>query len=284
MRHLARLIALLGAAALTAGAPPVGATDRGWKLVWSDEFEQAGRPDPAKWDYERGFVRNHEPQWYQPENATVAGGVLLIEARRERVPNPGHVPGAAEWTRSRAFADYTSASLTTHGLGSWTYGRFEVRGRVDTRPGLWPAFWFLGASGGWPACGEVDLMEWYEGDLLANVCWGPDPAHQTWRTTKRKWEVFGALYPRGTHASLADWSKAFHTWTMDWDADRIVLSLDGHVLNTVDIAAAKVGDSHPFRRPMYLILNLAVRAADHPERTAFPAKLEVDWVRVWQRP
>lgn len=277
-------LAWLAVAAVSAAEPALGTLDRGWKLVWSDEFNAPGRPDPARWDYERGFVRNHEPQWYQPDNARVAEGRLVIEARRERVPNPGYVAGAKEWTRSRAFAEYSSASLTTRGRRSWTYGRFEVRGRLDTRAGTWPAFWFVGDAGGWPACGEIDLMEWYEGKLLANACWGPDPAHDTWRTTKRGWDELAALYPPRAHRDLEDWSGAFHTWTMDWDDSRIMLAVDGHTLNTVDVAAAKVGDTHPFRQPIHLIVNLAVRAADHPERTAFPARLEVDWVRVWQRP
>src|SRR5688572_11067985 len=153
-------------------APPLSYP--GYALVWADEFDGEGPPDSAKWTYERGFVRNQELQWYRPENAKVAGGLLVIEARRERVPNPDFDRGAAagEWRRSREFAEYTSASLMTRGLHSWQYGRFEMRGRIDTRAGLWPAFWTLGVAGAWPHNGEIDIMEYYRGLLLANAAWG----------------------------------------------------------------------------------------------------------------
>ncbi|MGH7573993.1 MAG: glycoside hydrolase family 16 protein, partial [Longimicrobiales bacterium] len=108
-----------------------------YELVWSDEFDQDGRPDPANWTYERGFVRNAELQWYQPENAWCEDGFLIIEARRERVLNPRHDPERRDWRSEREYAEYTSASVTTRGLHSWQYGRFEMRARIDTRDGLW---------------------------------------------------------------------------------------------------------------------------------------------------
>ena len=207
MRLLAALLLAVHCSAVEPSSPT---SEVGWKLVWSDEFNTPGRPDPTKWDFERGFVRNEEPQWYQEDNARVADGCLLIEARREHVPNPHYLAGSKSWTTSRAFAEYTSASLTTRGLHRWTYGRFDIRGRIDTRQGLWPAFWFVGDNGGWPSCGEIDLMEWYEGKLLANLCWGPDSRHQKWATTKRGWEAFAALPPSVTGHDFSAWSRDFH--------------------------------------------------------------------------
>lgn len=102
----------------------------GYRLVWADEFNTDGRPDPANWTYERGFVRNRELQWYQPGNAICTNGLLVIEGRRERVRNPAYSAGDSIWYRSREFADYTAASLITRGLHSWQYGRFEVRARM----------------------------------------------------------------------------------------------------------------------------------------------------------
>src|SRR5687767_10314127 len=104
----------------------------GYALVWADEFNRNGDPDPKNWTYERGFVRNRELQWYKPENARNADGLLIIEARRERVANTSFEPGSSDWKRNREFAEYTSASLLTRGLHSWRYGRFEMRGRIDT--------------------------------------------------------------------------------------------------------------------------------------------------------
>src|SRR6478735_7739119 len=90
-----------------------------YELVWADEFDRDGRPDPAKWTYETGFVRNDELQWYQPENARCEGGLLIIESRRERKPNPSYDATSTNWRRNRQFAEYTSACLTTRGLHSW---------------------------------------------------------------------------------------------------------------------------------------------------------------------
>ena len=77
----------------------------GYTLVWADEFDREGKPDPANWSYENGFVRNQELQWYQPDNARVEAGILVIEGRRERRPNPTHVSGASDWKRNREFAE-----------------------------------------------------------------------------------------------------------------------------------------------------------------------------------
>ena len=124
-------------------APTAPASE--WKLVWGDEFEKPGAPDPAKWDYEDGFVRNNEAQYYRrdcAENARVADGMLIIEARKEQFKNPRFDPNATgkdAARRNREFASYTSASLTTRGKASWTYGRIEVRARLPGGRGTWPA-------------------------------------------------------------------------------------------------------------------------------------------------
>src|SRR5262249_1528566 len=120
------------AEAARAGTPAAA----GWKLIWSDEFDTDGRPDPRNWTYETGFVRNYELQWYQPDNAWCRNGLLIIEGRRERKRNPEYDPNSSDWKKSRPSAEYTSACLTTKGLHSWRYGRVEMRGRIDTRSGL----------------------------------------------------------------------------------------------------------------------------------------------------
>jgi beta-glucanase (GH16 family) len=123
-----------------------------WELVWSDEFDRPGAPDPEKWRYEEGFVRNKELQYYtreRRENARVEDGALVIEARRERMANPRHDPKAGEgdWAARREQAEYTSASLTTQGVAAWARGRVEVRAKLPTGRGLWPAIWLLRDSG-----------------------------------------------------------------------------------------------------------------------------------------
>jgi beta-glucanase (GH16 family) len=171
------------------------------KLVWSDEFDRDGRPDPAKWTYETGFVRNKELQWYQPDNAWCEKGLLIIEGRRERKKNPNFKPGSVDWKTNREYAEYTSASLTTKGIMSWRYGRFEMRGRIDTRAGLWPAFWSLGVDGPWPANGEIDIMEYYRGTLLANLIWagqGNTNSFTRRLRPRRCWPGIGRVQVRGT--------------------------------------------------------------------------------------
>ena len=246
-----------------------------WKLVWFDEFNQNGKPDPAKWTYETGFVRNQEAQWYQPENAWCENGKLIIEGRRERKKNPAFVEGSNNWKTNREFAEYTSASLTTKGIENWRYGRFEMRGRIDTRAGLWPAFWTVGARGMWPSNGEIDIMEYYKGTLLANLIWmGPKG---TTSITKRK-----------PITSFADpqWSSQFHTWRMDWDENRMTIGVDGEVLNDADLNQTANPDGfNGFRQPQSIILNLAIggTAGGDPSDTQFPARFEVDYVRVYSK-
>lgn len=259
------------------------ATYPGYTLVWADEFDRDGPPDAAKWAHERGFVRNQELQWYRPENARVSRGVLLIEARRERVPNPGFEAGSSDWKRSREFAEYTSASLMTRDLHRWRYGRFEMRGRIDTRPGLWPAFWTLGVAGDWPHNGEIDIMEYYRGILLANVAWGGARRWEAiWADSRKPIASFDDAAMRGA------WSSAFHVWRMDWDERAISLSVDGQRLNDVDLTRTMNQDgtgTNPFHQAHYLLVNLAVGGTQggDPSKTAFPARYEIDYVRVYQR-
>jgi beta-glucanase (GH16 family) len=269
-RRLACVIAfalvLVSAGAGAGAGQGAGAQTAGdWKLVWADEFDTPGRPDPRNWTFETGFVRNNELQWYQPENARVENGLLIIEARRER--------------RTKPAADYTSASLNTRGLHQWLYGRFEMRARIDTRLGLWPAFWTLGTEAPWPFGGEIDIMEYNRGTLLANVASSRDErGNVAWHSVKLPL----------TELRDKRWAEQFHVWRMDWDQDVIKLYVDDRLLNSVEVLSTRNGDgvgAIPFRQPQYLLLNLAVGgdAGGDPAETRFPARFEVDYVRVYQR-
>jgi len=256
---------------------PVNDATNDWKLVWHDEFDTNGPPDPANWNFERGFVRNHELQWYQPENAFCTNGLLVIEARPEHKRNPNYVADSTDWKTRREWIDFTSASLTSRRLREFTYGKFEMRARIDTRSGSWPAFWTLGATPhiGWPACGEVDIMEYYTGKVLANIGYGLDG--------KIKWSsIKQPLAGLGGDA----WSKAFHIWTMEWDDQKIDLLLDGKLVNHLDLATADNADEgNPFHDPVYFILNQAIGGdcGGDATTTTFPVRYEIDWVRVYQR-
>lgn len=254
----------------------------GMKLVWNDEFNDKGKPDSSVWRYENGFVRNNELQWYQSENASCKGGVLIIEGRREKIKNPGFVAGSSDWKQKREFAEYTSASIQTRGNKQWQYGRFEIRARIDTLTGAWPAIWTLGIKGQWPSNGEVDIMEFYRINnvptILANTAWG------TGERFKAKWDSEKTPLTNFTQND-PDWVKKFHLWRMDWDENMINLYIDDILINTTALTETVNPDGfNPFRQPHYLLLNLALGAnGGDPSGTKFPIRYEIDYVRVYQK-
>ncbi len=257
-----------------------------YTLIWSDEFDEDGKPNPAYWSFENGFVRNQELQWYQDDNAYCKDGVLIIEGRRENKPNPLYVKGSnTDWRRSRPFIEYTSSSLKTAGKKEFLYGRFEIRARIPLESGSWPAIWTLGTTMEWPSCGEIDIMEYYrinnDPHLLANVAWGTDERYKAeWRTR--------AVPFRHFLEKNSNWGKEFHVWRMDWDENSIKLYLDDELLNEVSLNETVNGAwgnyTHPFKQPHYLLLNLALGAnGGEPDVSAFPMKYEIDYVRVYQK-
>ncbi|MCH5598874.1 glycoside hydrolase family 16 protein [Niabella ginsengisoli] len=254
----------------------VQSTDN-YKLVWSDEFNKPGKVDTTVWQFEKGFVRNNELQWYQQQNAWCENGKLIIEARREKLPNPGYKEGSNNYRESRKEINYTSASVNTRKTKAWKYGRFEIRAKIIAQPGLWPAIWTLGQKGEWPSNGEIDIMEYYKGDILANVATGTSERYKAkWFTTKKAYTSFND----------PDWDKSFHTWRMDWDEHFIKLYMDDILLNEVSLNELKNPDgSNPFRQPHYLLLNLAIGGDNggDPTNTAFPNRYEIDYVRVYQK-
>jgi beta-glucanase (GH16 family) len=250
-----------------------------YKLVWADEFNNDGPPDEANWKPEIGFVRNHEQQWYQGANAYCKDGKLFIEAKAEKIKNPKYVPNSNNWKENREYSEYTSASIVTAKKQTWQYGRFEIKAKIDTRSGLWPAFWTLGNQGRWPENGEIDIMEFYRGMLLANACWGSAEDYKaTWSTTKKPITDFND----------AQWSDKFHTWRMDWDDKSIKLYVDDLLLNAIDLEKTynvKEPKLNPFRQPHYILLGMAIGGDNggDPSKTIFPARYEIDYVRVYQK-
>lgn len=253
----------------------------GYELVWHDEFEKDGKPDTTNWGFEYGFKRNQERQWYQLENASIQKGVLVIEGRREKVKNEFYEASSKDWRKNTEYAEYTSASLHTSGKKSFQYGIVEVSARIDTALGMWPAIWTLGVSRGWPANGEIDIMEYYrvqgEPTILANAAWAHENQRAAWDERKVPFSYFLQKDPK--------WPEKFHVWKMDWTEKYIRLYLDEELLNEVDLTQTLNPDGfNPFHQPHYLLLNLAIGAnGGDPSRTNFPRKYEVDYVRVYQK-
>lgn len=277
--------AFMGIAALS--AEQVSAHEyEGWELVWSDEFDKAGVPDSASWNFEHGFVRNNELQWYQDANARCEDGLLVIEGRKEKFKNPNYKPESRSWRENREYVDYTSSSINTRGKHEFQYGRYEVRARLPLASGSWPAIWTLGTSQGWPSCGEIDIMEYYRIDgqphILANAAWGSEG-----RRHDAKWNSRKVPF---THFSEKDpeWGNKFHVWRMDWDEDYIRLYLDDELLNEIPLAETVNGELggfiNPFKQPHYILLNLAMGSnGGEIDESALPMKYEVDYVRVYQK-
>lgn len=256
-----------------------------YSLVWSDEFNGTGTVDAANWSFENGFVRNEEQQWYQPDNAFQKDGYLVFEARKENPMNtrlnPNYVAGSTDWRKARRYINYTAASIKTVGKRSWLYGRFEIRAKVTNLNGTWPAIWTLGNSCEWPSNGEVDIMENYGGNVLANFAWG----------TNTRWTAKWDTFKKSASSLIAkdpDWFSKFHIWTFDWDEKRMSIYLDDELLNEVDLSTtingtAACSGQNPFKQPHYLLLNLAlISNATTVSNLPFPNQYVVDYVRVYQ--
>ncbi len=254
----------------------------GMKLVFNEEFNKNGKPDSSIWSYENGFKRNQELQWYQSNNAYCKNGCLVIEGRKESRPNPIYKEGSSDWRTSRKEIQYTSASIQTAGKKNWLFGRFEIRARIDTATGSWPAIWTLGSGREWPSCGEIDLMEFYRPEgiptILANVAWGTDVRYKAkWNSVRKVIAPF--------IAKDKNWPRKFHVWRMDWTKEYIKLYIDNTLLNITLLSETINPDgSNPFLLPQYLLLNMALGSnGGDPSNSAFSIKYEVDYVRIYQQ-
>jgi beta-glucanase (GH16 family) len=266
---LTALAAALGAACAPALHPPTPPpapppAPPSWKLVWHDEFD-GGALDRSKWEYEQGGLWNNgELQFYtsRPENVRVEDGHLVLEARAE------------EYFGS----EYTSGRLKTLGKATFLHGRIEARMQVPEGQGLWPAFWLLGAdfpTTGWPGCAEIDVVE-----IIGRE---PARAHAT---------VHGASFhgATGIHASYdhpgGTLSGAEHVYAVEWEPGEIRWYLDDVQYHRVTPRDLPRPEEWPFEKPFFLIVNLAVGGTfpgDPDASTPFPARLRVDWVRVYER-
>ena len=277
---LALIAALTAGAVASCGGSPdgtgptgTGATGvDGWRLVWQDEFDTAGLPDPAKWYYDTGGTGwgNNELQFYTEqrlENARVENGRLIVEARRERWQN----------------RDYTSARLNTR--PGWTYGRIEVRAKLPSGRGTWPAIWMLPVEwtygkGGWPDNGEIDIME--------HVGFDPDVIHASIHTQAYN-HVAGTQ--KSAQVAVPGARDSFHVYTVEWTDREIRAQVDGRSYFTFSNERLTNPQADyrqwPFDKNFRVLLNIAVGGNWGGQRgvddSIWPQRMEVEYVRVYAR-
>ncbi len=241
-----------------------------YELVWADEFDTDGVPDPERWAFNvgGGGWGNGELQYYMPKgsNASVENGVLTIEARKEK----------------RGTCDYSSARMVTKGIADWLYCKIEVRAKLPSGKGTWPAIWMLPtdfAYGDWPASGEIDIME--------HVGFDPDMIVQSIHTSR----THGG--DASNHSTRVPGVRdEFHTYGMEWLPDRIIFSIDGTVTYTYrkpeTAEGERASDTWPFDQRMHLLLNLAFGGtwggSMGIDESCLPARFEIDYVRVYESP
>ena len=259
---------------------PISPSSPAERLVWADEFTAQAAfaaPDPAKWTYDTGSAPNHELEIYcsygsdiSPCNAAYPNAYILPDGYL-------HIEG-----RRNTQGQYTSARLKTQGIASFQYGRMEARIKIPAGQGVWPAFWMLGdsiASVGWPACGELDIME--------NIGKQPDTVHGSIHGTGFIGGILGLPY---TLPDSVPFSHDFHTYGMIWSPQKIQYYVDdpANIYATFTPASLPKGAVWPFDGGrFFIILNLAI-GGDWPgppnAATPLPAEMLVDYVRVWQQP
>jgi beta-glucanase (GH16 family) len=241
------------------------------KPVWSDEFEYEGAPDSTKWNFDLGDGcpnvcgwGNNEAQYYtiDSKNVRVENGSLVIEARQDSLGGKA----------------YTSTRIVTKQKGDWLYGRIEIRAKLPKGKGTWPAIWMLSTDwkyGGWPASGEIDIME--------HVGYDPGVIHGTIHTEKYNHIV---QTQKEGKLTIADAMDQFHVYAIDWTKDKIDFFVDEQLYHTVVRDPKDDFTGWPFDQKFHLIMNIAVGGnwggKEGIDDSIWPQKMEIDYVRVYQ--
>ena len=241
------------------------ATEKPYSLVWFDEFEKDGPPDKTKWGYDQGGHGwgNNELQFYtdRAENARIANGNLIIEAKKETYSG----------------RNYTSARLLTKNKAQWTFGKFEIKAKLPSGKGTWPAIWLLAATDplNWPDDGELDIME--------EVGFNPNVIHGT--VHNKLYNGANGLQKGGT-ITIPDAQTAFHVYSIEWTPSTIIWSVDDKNYFTYD-RASYPAEAWPYDKDFFLILNIAVGGnwggKEGIDDSIFPQQLLIDYVRVYQK-
>lgn len=237
------------------------------ELVWSDEFNTDGVPDTSKWGYDIGNGcpnlcgwGNGEKQYYtsRPDNVKVENGLLKITAKKENY---------------QGFS-YTSARLLTKDKFEFTYGKVEVKAKLPIGQGTWPAIWMLGANideVGWPACGEIDIMEH----------WGHNPTFISSATHTPACSG-GCENTKVGETTLSDYHSEFHVYGLEWTEDQLYFTIDGEIKYTYK-PTTKNSSTWPYNAPQFIILNVAMGGNWFAiDENYIESTMEIDYIKVYQ--
>lgn len=256
------LLLLLSIPVLSQSQPLTNNQPQSKKLIWAEEFDKDGLPDESRWNFELGKARaNNEPQYHTKDlkNVRVENGKLIITTLLEEVDG---------------VKKYTSARINTRGKYEFTYGRIEVRAKLPKGRGIWPAIWTLGLTGGWPSCGEIDIMEY----------WGHDPNTVAANVHTRDYNHTKGT-GRGGKITYEKPYEDFHIYAVEWFADRMDFFMDDKMYFSCKSKGEGIGE-WPFIAPQYLILNQALwvnfgEGEPGIDDSIFPQEFVVDYVRIY---
>lgn len=237
-------------------------------LAWNEEFD-GKEINKELWNYEIGYIRNDEPQYYtdSKENAYIEDSCLVIELKKT----------------DDSSRPYTSASLNTLGNFDFCYGKLEMRAKLPYGQGIWPAFWCLGANFkevGWPKCGEIDIMELMGGEYPGNATrpfclhFGDNVVQSTIHHPEKTEENIS----RAMELKDEIYADDFHVFGMEWNDKWIKTYVDSYVYNKIDISNLPA-----FHLPHFVLVNLAMMSWSLPnEKNVFPQKYYIDWIRYYK--
>ena len=233
----------------------------GWKLVWQDEFESSNL-DKTKWSLcKRGKVDWKNTMSTDPSLLRIENGIL-------------HLRGIVNTDQKKDPAPYLTAGINSKGKFEYQYGKVQIRAKFKSAQGAWPALWMLGAKRHWPANGEIDLMEHLNFD------------QKIYQTVHSEYTLKIDKTNTPKHGSTSKIKRnEWNTYGLEWDADKLVLSVNGKPTLTYPRVAAKGPKQYPYNQPFYLLLTMQIGGdwVGKANPAHYPADLQIDWVRVYKK-
>jgi len=233
----------------------------GWKLIWNDEFTK-NKLDDSKWSRcQRGRSDWNNTMSEDPQLLKLSQGVLHLRGVRNKRP-------------SKDSPSYLTAGINSKGKFDFQFGKVQIRARFKSAQGAWPALWMLGSKKKWPANGEIDLMEHlnFERKIYQTV-----HSEYTLNIDKTNTPKKGSVAPIRR--------DAWNTYGCEWDAKKIVFTVNGKPTHTYPRIPKKGHKQYPFTQPFYFVLSMQIGGnwVGPPKAKDYPAEMAIDWIRVYQK-